>query len=375
MSLNQYYKSGKITKPKRSRGFVLLVGVLLITILLLGGGGYGVYRYQKLEIEPLSGSLSISEGEEYISWMFLKVDKLDLTRAKVEEVCVLFFSHHTYEIRQVCLESNVYLEDKTKFETEGYIKLEDIFIDTYLRSSEDILPSVIERLEEIIAINIDRVTVFPDQETESLFTQMGVDNSDLSRTIEGLVDIGYLKLLTNYSVIRELTDESFYGNFDKQGYLKLVKYFREYKYLEVDVKTTRKEIRDRVFNKYIEYQTWDELFKTFNFYEDIQFEQAQVEILNASDKAGYAAYMKRWFEHLGIRVIRVDNAPGEVNESCDGTQVYIPQGVSTYPKTAEVIRAISEKDVQKDPTIYPERPTFVSTGDIVVLLCGVDEVE
>lgn len=373
MSLRQGFKSKMTLKQKTNKQFALLVGVSLLALILLVGGVYRVYLYQRIQIKPLKSSVRAFEGDDYISWMFIKVDKVDLTQTKVEEICFLFLSHHTYEIQQICFKGDAYLEDKTEFAAEGYVKLADIFIDTHISSNGEILPSVIQRLEEIGAINIDMIVVLPTETTDQLFADIGIENADLSLTIRDLFDIDYLMFLSNYSIIEKLVDQSFYGNFDKANYLSLAKYLREYKFVEEDVNKVSKKVRNESVNKYITYKAWDEFFEDFHFYEDIQFEQAQVEILNASNKAGYAAYMKRWFEHLGIRVIRVDNAPGEVNKSCEGTKVYIPAGVYKYPKTTEVVKAVAARDIGTDSVVYFERPTFVSTGDIVVLLCGVKE--
>ena len=365
-------KKGGVTGFKWKINIFVLVSLLFLAFIS-GLVGYSIYKVRKFQIEPL-GEFEIAniEKREYISWVFILTDKRDISQAKIEEICFYFFSHHSLEVYTTCMSGEKVLEDRTRFTSDRMVKVEDYFIDTNLTSKENLLIDSIDRLEEIVALNFDRVTIIPSEAITTEFAALGLSkDTSLENMIERLTKISLLEFLFKSKQLRDLGN-SVYGNFNKRDFLDLQKYTREYEGTQYDLEFTNMNINKKEISNFVAYNAWDDFFNRFNLYDDISFEQVQVEVLNASSVSGYANYIGRWFEHVSIRVIRVDNAPGEISSTCERNAVYIRGGVSQYPRTYAVISEILEKDGLDNIQIHSERPTFVSTGDIVVLLCGQD---
>jgi len=88
-------------------------------------------------------------------------------------------------------------------------------------------------------------------------------------------------------------------------------------------------------------------------------EQARVEIYNASGIAGAASRYARIVENSGCTVVRFGNAP----DYREKTEIFVsdPQ---RYAHSLQVIRDV----FFIEPTIIYERPTFMTTGDIIILI-------
>ncbi len=94
----------------------------------------------------------------------------------------------------------------------------------------------------------------------------------------------------------------------------------------------------------------------------VEREQARVEIFNGSRVNGLGARYRRWIDNLGADVIRVQNAPGEWEK----TTVYITD-IEEFPYTLEKVTGLWGEDVK----VIEERPDFITTGDIIIVL-GLD---
>jgi hypothetical protein len=92
---------------------------------------------------------------------------------------------------------------------------------------------------------------------------------------------------------------------------------------------------------------------------EIEKERVNVEVYNASDISGLASTYARKIRHTGCRILRFDNAP----VSYDKTLIYIPEP-EEYSQSLNLIRDVLGKGIE---VVYG-RPTFITTGDIVVVL-------
>lgn len=123
----------------------------------------------------------------------------------------------------------------------------------------------------------------------------------------------------------------------------------ERKYLEFDIAEF-----DNQFGIYVE-----ELVST-----EVEKERVNVEVYNASNVSGLASEYARKIRHTGCRILRFDNAP----QIYEKTTIYIPEP-EQYKNSLSLVRDIVGEDVE----IRYERPIFITTGDIVLVL-GTDLV-
>ena len=91
----------------------------------------------------------------------------------------------------------------------------------------------------------------------------------------------------------------------------------------------------------------------------LEKERARVEIYNGSGLSGYAAQYSRRVRNSGIEVVRYDNAPLEEEK----TKFYVPN-IEDFPNSLQIVQEIFPGTYE----VLEERPSFMTTGDIVIIL-------
>lgn len=92
---------------------------------------------------------------------------------------------------------------------------------------------------------------------------------------------------------------------------------------------------------------------------DIEKEQVKIEIYNASEIDGLASRYSRKFQNAGIEVVRYENAPIPQ----DNTVIYVPK-----PEKFSSSLSLVKKLIVIDTNVIENRPDFMTTGDIVIIL-------
>ena len=92
---------------------------------------------------------------------------------------------------------------------------------------------------------------------------------------------------------------------------------------------------------------------------EVEQERVNVEVYNASDISGLASEYARKVRHTGSRILRFDNAPNLYDE----TVIYVPEPEG-YQSSLMLIKDVVGTHVE----VRNERPPFVTTGDIVIIL-------
>ncbi len=95
------------------------------------------------------------------------------------------------------------------------------------------------------------------------------------------------------------------------------------------------------------------------FDQDVVREQARVEVYNAGDSAGMASFYRRLLQNLGFNVIRHGNCP--VNY--DKTTVFVSDE-QKFASSLNIVKGLFIIDIE----VVDERPDFMNTGDIVVII-------
>ena len=123
----------------------------------------------------------------------------------------------------------------------------------------------------------------------------------------------------------------------------------------VTISASRQQLRfktgsfDEELSKYI-----DELVSR-----DVERERVNVEVYNGSNVSGLASEYSRKIRHTGCRILRYDNAPNIYEK----TIIYVPD-LESYENSLKLIRDVVGENVE----VRYERPTFITTGDIIILL-------
>ena len=91
----------------------------------------------------------------------------------------------------------------------------------------------------------------------------------------------------------------------------------------------------------------------------LEKEQVKVEVYNGSGIAGAAGQMARKIENSGCDVVRYENAP----ELLESTVLYVPDE-NRFKESLAVVKEVVGTNVK----VINDRPVFMTTGDIVVVL-------
>ena len=94
---------------------------------------------------------------------------------------------------------------------------------------------------------------------------------------------------------------------------------------------------------------------------DLEKEQVKVEVYNGSGISGAAGQMARKIENSGCDVVRYENAP----DLSDHTILYVPD-TERFKNSLSVVKEVVGTNVE----VINERPEFMTTGDIVIVLGG-----
>ncbi len=113
---------------------------------------------------------------------------------------------------------------------------------------------------------------------------------------------------------------------------------------------------------YIETEKYDEVWRSFidgMIDRELEKERVRVEVYNGSGMSGYASQYARKIRNTGCEVVRFDNAPNEQEK----TQFYVPKK-DEFSKSLNVIFELFPGTYE----IVEGRPSFMTTGDIVIIL-------
>lgn len=115
-------------------------------------------------------------------------------------------------------------------------------------------------------------------------------------------------------------------------------------------------------SSYINIEEYDKVWRDFvdgMIDRDLEKERVRVEVYNGSGLSGYASQYARRIRNTGCEVVRFDNAPNEQ----DRTQFFVPKK-DDFSESLNVILELFPGTYE----VVEERPSFMTTGDIVVIL-------
>jgi hypothetical protein len=189
-----------------------------------------------------------------------------------------------------------------------------------------------------------------------------------TKTDEFLSKLSIWSILFDFGYNKELKD-NLYSNLPILNLIKEVNFLNQvlanYQYESMDileccieqvvVSGDRKEARfnkrefDQEFSKYISQLVSRE----------VERERVNVEVYNASNITGLASEYARKVRHTGSRILRFDNSPNIYEK----TIIFVPEPQG-YSNSLALIRDLVGYGVE----VRYERPSFITTGDIVLIL-------
>lgn len=339
--------------------YLLVLCFLLIFLL----GLYNFIKVKSFKFEFSQKYKCENSTTKDQTWLFVRVSNQELDLALIEEVSLFFVSDNFQKIYELKLDSDILLEDNTKYNKKNVIRVSDILIrSSTINESNNYLDSLRWYFEEIMSYRIDQVIVIPP----SVYLNEMIELNSLNRTV---FNWNWKNIILNGNELKDVAKQIYSTALPKQVIVFREK-FDEYTLLNKKIipDGTGEEIEVGMIYKYIRSEQWNDMLRSLEIYETLLLEQAQVEIYNASDIVGEGMRLSKWLKNLGIVVVRAENAPLMVSESCSGNIIYVADKDKYSESLTEVVDIVEKRFGNNLNLIY-NRPEFVATGDIVIVLC------
>jgi len=304
---------------------------------------------------------NISTKEQ--AWLFVEVNNPELEVALIEKLRIVLVSDSFKRVYEINLDKDLLLEDNTKYNKRNVIRVSDILIrSSTINESNNYLESIKWYVEEIMSYRIDQVIIIPP----IVYSR---DKLEINTLNDAVFDLNWKNVLVNGSEIKKVTGQ-IYSTASPSQVVSLRNKLNEYNVIEKKISPMGdgEDIEAGRVYEYVETEQWNDLLRSLEIYENLLLEQAQIEIYNASNITGEGMRLSRWFKNLGLVVVRAENAPLMVLESCSGSMIYVVDQEKYKESLTEVVEIIDKRFGNNIKMIY-NRPEFVATGDIVIVLC------
>jgi len=267
----------------------------------------------------------------------------------------------------------VYVDDYSN-SFESYYPARSIIYSGYTINPEKKYEYAIWQIENLTAINVDSYIIIGDEAVQNLNKAYGIhlETEDKQVIIDSLREFSILKTIVNYSNFKPSLDD-IYSNLTLVELYKTIESLKNYIVFADIENTIWIDISDPAYWSEYTLET-SEVVKKYNSSavdlkieenidiirnKDLQKELVKVEVFNGSGLARAAERYSRKINNAGCTVVRFGNAPEELEK----TRVYIMRP-EDFPSSLEVVRSILGDDVE----IIQERPSFMTTGDIIIVL-------
>jgi hypothetical protein len=393
--MKMVFRMKKIRKAKNESKFWKLfrLSMVLFFMLLILGSLYYVISNQINELRSLEFSNHSSDqfldSDRDIKYehdkpftLLLMIEYDGNQKEQIDGFIVIQLNSVSHSATVVSIHPNIYINsqvycidpDDTKF-----VRIKDLFVVGELQTPSRTCSYAVYSIEELLAVHIDSyiwvtsdhledfIKLGKQDMSEELFEESSDYESSSEMWNEYWIDyfdsISLWRVWKNRDVIPSIR-----SNIDVVSLYSFIDDFQSVKTDQIySVFLSNEQLSEEVNNKgeVVDMVTEEAIDESLNGYlEDISVdrEQARVELFNGSKINGLGARYERWLEHLGVDVIRVQNAPGEWEK----TTIYVTD-LEEFSYTLDKIIDLWGDDVK----VIESRPDFITTGDVIIVL-GLD---
>lgn len=329
-----------IDKQSVVKRVLIIVGVLIFFFLLYRL--FVLISFKVSQIELDDGELSTNTA--LVNTLFISSDNNQINNMEI-----VVYSKDRERFLRIDIPTNIYSlnEDSDSFPLSSLVEVGDFLENNSGKSY------TIEYVSTLLGLKFDN------------YIWLDGSESDLENIIS---DLSIFNILFNFKYNSKL-ENNLYSNLPILNLIKEVNFLSQlennYQYEEFDVLDCCVEqfiISNNIQESRFDKGSFDqELSKYIGelVSREVERERVNVEVYNASDISGLASTYARKIRHTGCRILRFDNAPSMQEK----TTIYVPEPES-YENSLRLIRDIMGEDVE----IKYERPLFITTGDIILVL-------
>ncbi len=366
-------KNRGVSKVKKVRNLKpLKIFLSIIAFVILGYWFFVAYTtVREVKIVDVVGENEIVEFADagQIRRMLLIYEEPNASEAN--NLFILAVIHNT-DISQMLvyhLPGDIYIND---YFTKKYISVKDL---TYAGKSymyRDKYAYVIKQIEEQMAINFDSYVLFGSEISKNFISDSSTWGNSEEEVLTIFSKLSLFNLMPRYYKVH-LFEEYFHSN---MSFLEMYSIFQslegvvvsdnyEYFYLGDDEFVREVTLGGSRDVKALNTVAFDQSLRAnidISRTRALRGEHVKVEVYNGSDIPGYARTIARRIYNSGCRVIRFKNASVPYDE----TKIYVSD-MEKFVNGLEVVN-----DIVKEATVVEGRPSFLTTGDIIVVL-GMDQ--
>lgn len=384
-------KRNKNFKKDRGKIFkIIILAIFLISLLIIC---YEFVIRQVNELKKLEFSdrrvdqlLSIDRDPEYksdeIFNLLITVEFNDSSKDQIDGFVVLQVNPNAQAATIISIHPDIYMYSQVyclNIEERDLVRIKDLFVVGELQTPPKSCSYTLYSIEEMLALPIDGY-LYVNEESLDKFIGLGngVNPGVLLEDINSYEDwseewnnywidffdsVSLLRIWRNRNVISSLE-----SNMPVTDMYSLISDFKSVRNDEItSIYIEDDELEEIVNNRgdivnLVTKDSWDEVLGEYLVDELVDREQARIEIFNGSMINGLGSRYERWIDHLGVDVIRVQNAPGEWEE----TTIYVTD-LDDFAYTLSKIKKLWGEDIK----IIEGRPDFITTGDIIIVV-GLD---
>lgn len=356
-----FKSSGKVGSKK-----LFYTAGLIFVIFSLIAFLYVYYLIVSFNIDFSDRYESSSVSDNVATWMFVKCSDERLEVALIDEILIMFVSDDTEKIYTLNLNKDLLLEDRTVYNRNGVIRVSDVLIRSLVVAEFDNpLDSLKWYMEELISHPINQLVIIPNKVYQATDLTLLNCKDTLFNWSWKRVLFEPNELTTLFSNIYSTSTVSQFEDLQ----IKVYKYLIVGKEIIPDQESS--SIEEGIVYKFVSFDKWNSVLRSFDIYESLVFEQGQIEIYNATSQIGLGSRLARWLRNSSLLVVRTENAPLLEVESCNSNTVYVTDK-NSFVDTVDKITEIMDDRFGGTGEILYKRPDFVSTGDIVIILCEKD---
>lgn len=344
---------------------IVVLVILVIPVYLL----YVYFNLSTVQIEdPLANTETLVEkDEDLLRQIVIMTDEND---SKVVGIYIFIFNQVSGESLTYYIPQWVYSDDYSN-SFEQPVSVENLLYMASTINPENTYQFVINQISSVVGMIFDSYVFLPTDKASEITSQCKYDSSQGVQYIDDCLDgVGNPFNDINPEKLN-IFISSLHTNLDYKQLMQLKNRISTIDFVGGNVfdlsgdnyvtQSTLPSDQSVVVSKLVVGSIDNILAENIEIVssKSLQKELVKVEVYNGSGMPKYAVKYSRYINNMGCNVVRYGNADKEY----DQTTIYIVDPVR-FENSLTVVNAILGKDV----VIINERPSFLTTGDIIIVL-------